>query len=692
VQVGSSKPERVALSRDLSAFLVELSIAIHKHGMYPAGHPSLEPAVTRVTNRAERLLESSPTLAFGVARHQLIVDGVATDPDQPVLRRLAETLHRHQLGAVSILPGVEPGEIRDALHLLAAEPDPQTPPLGSPSAGRLPDWPHLRLHPMTLDRLELIDDDGSNAEASDGQVAGRAAQLWIGLACAAMASDATHAAEHVATEPAVVAKAIDDHRGAVAYDQVIVGYLLQIADELKSASGADSATLRRRTARLIAELKPETLQRLITMGGNTAQRRAFVGAATSGMAVDSVVKILRAAADANGQTISHGLVRMLSKLATHAERGEAHVRQLADGALREQVDRLLSGWSLDDPNPDAYGKTLQHLATSGPAADDAAGDARLDHEADPLRVIQMSLEVGTGGPLVERAMARVIGGGDVRSLRRLLASLPPECGDAAETLRRKLSDPTTIATLVREPLDLETLDAVLSWASIDGYAVVLDALMTAANRTTRRKLLDLLARTSFDLTPLIVARLGDERWYVQRNLLLLLERVPHLPPGFSAARWTRHADSRVRYQAMAVQLKIKPERESALRAALEDQDERVTRLGLLASQEGFPPALAPLVAQIAANPRIAAEQRLYAVRALAASREPVALDTLLRLVDGGKTLLGRQKLAPQTPIVVAALRALARAWGTNPRAGSVLALARGSSDPELRQAAEVVRA
>ena len=36
-----------------------------------------------------------------------------------------------------------------------------------------------------------------------------------------------------------MAKAIDEHRGTAAYDQVIVGYLLQIAEELRSASGAD---------------------------------------------------------------------------------------------------------------------------------------------------------------------------------------------------------------------------------------------------------------------------------------------------------------------------------------------------------------------------------------------------------------------------------------------------------------------
>jgi hypothetical protein len=687
-----SKGERVVLSHELSAFLVEISIALHKHAIYPDGHPSLEPAAARVTARAERLLEGRPTIAFGVARYQLIIDGVATDPNQPVLRRLAETLHRHHLGAMSILSGVEIGEIASALDALAVEVGPGVPPLGLAPAGRLPDWPHVRLHPLTLERLELIDDAAPAPDGSDGQVGGRAAQLWIGLASAAIASDPALELETLALEPATVAKAIDDHTGAVGYDQVIVGYLLQIADELKSVSGADLGALRRRTARLIAALRPETLQRLVIMGGDLAQRRAFVRGATSGMAVDSVVKILKAAADAGGQTISHGLVRMLSKLATHAELGPEHLRPVADVALREQVDRLLSGWTLDDPNPDAYGRTLQYLATLAHPDPEREDNPRPDDEADPLRILQMSLEVGASGPLVERALDRAIDAGHLRSLCWLLSSLPPESGKVADSFRKKLTAPSTIATLVaQEPLDVESLDAMLPAISIDGYEVLLDALMTTDNRTTRRKLLDLLPLTVLDVAPLIVAKLEDERWYVQRNLLLLLERLRRVPPGFSATPWTRHPDARVRYQALALQLTLPEERESALRGALEDRDERVARLGLLAYQQRSSRSVTSLVAHIAMRPRVTDELRIHAVRALGQSGERAALDTLLRLADGGKSVLGKPKLAPCTPIVLAAVQAIADAWSTDRQASDILALARGSSDPELRQAAGAVR-
>ncbi len=42
------KPGRVALSRELGELLVHLSVALHRHSMYPNGHPSLGPAVDGV--------------------------------------------------------------------------------------------------------------------------------------------------------------------------------------------------------------------------------------------------------------------------------------------------------------------------------------------------------------------------------------------------------------------------------------------------------------------------------------------------------------------------------------------------------------------------------------------------------------------------------------------------------------------
>src|SRR6266436_1110578 len=107
--------ERTALSRELADFLIELSIALHKHAMYPEGHPSLAPAAAGVTRRAEQFLEERPTLSLGVARQQLVIEGVATDPKNPLLAELAGRLHRHHLGAMTFHRGIRASEVADML-------------------------------------------------------------------------------------------------------------------------------------------------------------------------------------------------------------------------------------------------------------------------------------------------------------------------------------------------------------------------------------------------------------------------------------------------------------------------------------------------------------------------------------------------------------------------------------------------
>src|ERR671936_278217 len=108
--------ERATLSRDLADFLIEFSIALHKHAMYPEGHPSLAPAAAGVTRRAALLLEDRATLSLGVARQQL---------------------------------GLGPLE-------------------------RLRAWAGVQLHPLTYERLELVDDGAPASERG-----ARAAQLWV---------------------------------------------------------------------------------------------------------------------------------------------------------------------------------------------------------------------------------------------------------------------------------------------------------------------------------------------------------------------------------------------------------------------------------------------------------------------------------------------------------------------------------
>ncbi len=680
----SDGPGRAALSRDLADFLIELSIALHKHAMYPEGHPSLAPAAAGVTRRAALLLENRSTLSLGVARRQLVIEGIATDPKHPVLGELAERLHRHHLGALTFRKGVEPAEVADVLKTLAVDAERAGQPLGLGDPERLRAWPHVQLHSLTYERLELVG-EGAPSEGA------RAAQLWVGLARAALALQPEDD-QPMATEPTVIAQAIDAHeRGATAYDQVIVGYLLQIAEELKTAGSAEAMALRRRMSHLVRSLKPQTLRRLVEMGGDFVQRRKFVLDATAGMAVDAVLEILKAAADTSQQTISHSLVRLLSKLAAHADGGSPEIREEADIALREQVQELLRGWTLSDPNPGVYGTALERMARANPLF---IAPAEGGYPAEPDRVVAMALEVDVVGPRTLPAVDRVVHEGRLPQLLDALAELPATSAAAAQVWERIATAEVIGRVVATEPVDFKVLDRLVPRVGSSAAAPLLDALAAAESRGTRRGLLAQLARMGGGIGPIVVARLEDPRWYVTRNMLGLLDELPALPEGFSPARYTLHADARVRWQAVKLQLKLPAERDAALVTALRDHEPRIMRLalGLLVALQACPEVLVPLLVSHATDRTLASDLRVLAIRALGGTSAPAALEALLRLTSAGRTLFGRARFPPKSPEVVVALQALATGWRGDPRAAARLTQAAASSDPEICAAARTARA
>jgi hypothetical protein len=354
------------------------------------------------------------------------------------------------------------------------------------------------------------------------------------------------------------------------------------------------------------------------------------------------------------------------------------------------VRDLLQGWTLEDPNPDAYSRALQKMAAASPGA-----AARLDSKqaAEPLRIIQTAVETGTLGFAAWRAVERLVAEHHVGDLVDVLvashdASRAPIRADIAP-LWTRVTSPDVIRQLAdTEPPDFATLDRVLPRLPVDAFAPLLDVLGASESRTTRRGLLDRLTHAPQELGPVIALRLaGDIPWYVTRNLLLILAGLPALPNGFSTTAFSAHEDARVRREALKVSLKVPAERERALLGALRDADPRTIRLALSAALEDCPPTALPAITQIAKDASVASELRVLAIKVLGRVLTTAALDALLDLADGGTSWLGRPRLAARSLELLAALMALAASWRTHPRAAAILALAAASKDPDIRNAA-----
>jgi hypothetical protein len=676
--------ESAALSRDLADFLIELSIALHKNAIYPAGHPLLTGAVDALVLRLVRLLQDRTTLSLGVARQQLVIEGVVTAASNSLLRELAQRLHRHHLGAVKFLRGVGRDEVADLLKTVAADAERTVQPLGLRGPDELRRWPHIRAYPLSYEQLELAGESRpDDPMIAHGEAGARAAQLWVGLARAALFAEAaaTASADGASTDPVVVAKAIDEHRREVAYDQVVVGYLLQIAEELKRKGGAESVALQKRISTMVSSLSPQTLRRLLEMGGDVSQRKRFMLDAAQGMAVDAVMELVQAAAATSQQTISHSLVRLLSKLATHAEQGAVPaLRAEAESELREHVQRLIADWTLDDPNPEGYRTVLDHIAKSAPlfAANEPASNG-----LEPERIVQMSLELDSLGEPVTRAVDTMIRRGDLVRVMTLLSGAP-EGSRVAATLWRQIASPDQLRTALREaPIDFGLVEQLVARLRLAAAEPLLDALEASPSRQVRRKLLDIITQLGPEAITIIAGRLPDERWFVVRNMLMLVADIGTTCPDI-ALPYARHADPRVRREALRVLTGIPATRERAICAGLDDVDEKVVRTALQAASERCPLSAVAILQRRVSGGTLDAELSSLAVGVVAAVRGKDVLEWLIGRAAGGQGFFGRPKLALKSPTMLAALSGLAHHWATAKGVGAILALALGSNDPEIR--------
>jgi hypothetical protein len=681
---GPADSHRAVLPPDLSRFLVDFSIALHRIALYPRDHPSLVPALGTLARRAEVLLQDRPRFAVGVARDRLVIEGVVSEVRHPLLRGLAEHLHRHHLAAISFLRGLDSSELTDVVAALAEDPDRGQGSLGRLSRAQAPSWPHVALHPITIDGLEIVD---GNTEPATG-VSGRYTDLWIGLACAALERSAGDDSTTFAGEPEAVAHAIDEHQPVEAYDQVIVGYLLEIAEDLRAAGSAEAVELRRRVSSLVSTMQPETLRRLLDMGGDALGRQQFLQNATIGMAADAVVHLVKSAAEAADQTVSTGFVRLLTKLASHAENGSPAARPLAGSALRMQVDHLVAGWSLPNPTPSDYTGALDRIARGRlplDRQDASAGSTPIE----PLRMVQMCLELEIDTPALWRAVDRLA---DEGHMVRLLEVLDRAGADElAQRVWAHVTSREMVSELLsRVPPDLAALDCLLP--RLDGEALSpLFDLVSSDSRPVRRAIFDRLLRLGERCAPEIMARLSDDRWYVVRNMLALLAEMEHLPATFDPSPLLAHADARVRREALRVALRLPAVRDAALSAGLADSNHRVLGIALTAARVRRPPAAVPQLVDLVWQETLDDDLRAVAVEALArANRSPHVLNVLLSVASRSGRFLRRPALAPKSATALAALAALAANWARDPRAAAVISRAASSSDAQVRHSVSAV--
>lgn len=527
----------------------------------------------------------------------------------------------------------------------------------------------------------MYDHYGQNTEPDAPNASpSQASRLWDDLTRAAYGiDDPTRPVPPV--DGRQLAQVITQHPPERSYFVEIERGLARLAAELKHDASVDAEPVRRRVSELMSSLPQEALRSILGSTGDAAHKRDLLDDAASGFPIDALLRLVLAAAAEAGFEMSRPLVRLLYKLAVQTRVGPPQLRQHAESALRAQVDSLIARWWLVRHNAMTFGfESMFDNAAPGPHAD------AVQPEAD--RMVNMAVEVDAVGMPIWGPITQMLADGRFRELLDLLRDAPAD-SRAARAIVEHVATPQRLSALLAEPeVDFDSVDRLIERMGDGAIVTLLDRLATAESRAVRRGIFDRLVRLGPQVASAAVERLSDKRWFVQRNLLALLGELEYWPEGKPIDEWIRHPDPRLRKEAVRSMLRMPKQRERAIVQSLRDDVDRQTlRLVLAAAQQDTPDAAVPIVVKRLNENQLPPDLKVAAVRLLRNSRSPLALEALLRLVEGGRSLLGRPKFALKSSDMLAALQALAAAWPHEKRASAILDRARASKDADIAAAA-----
>ncbi|HEY4321566.1 MAG TPA: HEAT repeat domain-containing protein [Gemmatimonadales bacterium] len=625
--------------------LREFVNALSKAGMYPPGHRFISDSSAALVQRLTTVMAEREALTLGILPRGLLVDGNAVEPLSAVLRDFAARMHRRNIGTIQIRAGVAPDQVAALLAALAS-------PHADEEVGR--DGlrlEHVRVEPISYDALSFADDE------ADQPIDQRFWEALVESAFGrALAGDDALATGRQLAE-AISERAASESDGATRVYDALTSFATALASR-GERHGSDGTA---RFNDVLMALSRNTTARVLAAAPSAASRRRFLRESLELVPPALLLQLLEGVAEADGEPISAQLRMLLGKVAGDAASDDAVARD----TFTAGVLGLIRQW-------------------------DGGGDGLDEHRYPQLAVsaedvLRVGMAVGSASPAVLAAARRLVDGGQLAAVLRLIDA-PAADRAAANLVADAVLDVELMSALLREgEPDFGMIERIALRTGAGGVSLLLDALGAADDRTTRRRILDLLVRIGPAAEPVLLNRMTGAPWYLLRNILAVLAHFASISNIGPVLAELSNPEIRVRQEALKVLMRQPAARERASAVALESGDESLARIALTALGTECPPRVVPAVLVLlrASDDEV----QLLALRTLSEVRQASIVEPLLGMVRARRGLFRRQRLLPRSPIMLGALEILARRWRSDRNVAHMLELARKSTDADIRTAA-----
>ncbi len=661
-------------------FIRTLAVAWKNLSAYPPGHPALAGAVTSTHRALNDLRGPGGEVIFGIASDGIVYGDDKIDSTQA--QKFAQALYGRGVAVVRFAGETTVSELETFLRLLTGTPGDSDRPVWDEltSLGVV----NINLKPVDYSGVQLTE------EVVESKPATEQTSLWDDILRALVEGrELTPKARQLLSRDvrsvdelsAMILRYIEtaDEPDTAEFDpdatfgvRLMVpvpasdttdAMMARVADAVGSHIASSSGTKRQLAVQQVIQLlrsMPDPLRGAIIRSvlrplaiDETAG--ALLREVTATLEHDEVIEALRYLATV-GKLSSHAIaliesLAMLDKGGTAPQPAPASViSELVELFGDDDVDRfnppdhksLLHAAAIRTPNVNrSVGKKIETL---GPRVDTIAPEA-VDRQlagaiVELLWKYAASREVHGLLSRAELILRSQIGSGQltdaielVERLREIALPAPNiALRDAIGDTLANIASPETISTLVESLTNApkEKVAAVHRLVDALGSAATRNlilALTEENNRSKRRRLLNLIGSLGTRIVPEAVPLLKDERWYVVRNMLVLLRSVNDHTSLPHVRELAHHPDLRVRMEAIKTLFAV----DTTVPQALLDQAINDPKLGdtaiALVGGYGIREAVTPLLRVLAGRDvfRTRKTRRLLAIKALGELGDPSAL-------------------------------------------------------------------
>lgn len=674
-------------------FVRAVSVASKTLSAYPPGHPALTQAFNLVKTRLRECTAVLGKVELGVTRDGLLYGEQKLDFDQA--RKLAESLYLRDVAILSVGEATTHEEMTEFLRLLAPDPKQgKRKPIWDELAAagvqniqfQAVDFSELRVtseisrEPSPVKERSLWENllralltgkelSSSGIDLQPGQsysATGVASVLTELLMEGKAKGGAFGPFEEISAARSSASEKdsgeAEDRRRKIS---------LQLTNALRGhfdQSGRSAADV---TPQQIAELLrsvPAELRHLVL----TAALRALASREATSAALDAIRKAVPSAdlvrafqeLKKEGVTFSGHALKLLQNLSEATPRTGAPVSSREVSALVRELTTLFSDEDIDRFTPPEHQHTIADHSVvvpefSATVVDNPEVRQRLETMSDEALAIQLSptlLELlsrqgarqGLDGVLVqvERVFRALVTTGRLEETITLVETLRkfsahpqshPELRKKLQELLERLAGPESIATLLEwmhTPTgpSAQRIQQVIDRLGSVATRNLLFALAEEKNRSRRRKIFDAVASLGSIMVPEAKLLLADPRWYVVRNMIVLLRTVGDRTSLPEIRRFAHHSDLRVQLEAIKSLFALESNvPRDLLEKVLHDPDPKLAETAIaLVGNYGIVEAVDPLLS-IVEPLDLFGRRRSLRVRALRALGELAVPSSLPRL-------------------------------------------------------------